>query len=176
MVTNKSSGRTWFGPIIVQRTFLFTNRTFLVVTSCLEFSAYRWFFLWGNILRKLKLTAQLHLVPSHERRGGKLQLHNIQLQYYFIATLRQSDLHQFQAVILEDCPSVPTGISPLRPRGNFMYLKFYTSTKYKYCITACLCVPYDYQNREKIFPYTAKHVPYYKRYGECLCAVRFDYL
>ena len=38
--------------------------------------------------------------------------------------MRQSDLHQFQAVILEDCPSVSTVICPLRPDENFMYLKF----------------------------------------------------
>ena len=44
--------------------------------------------------------------------------------------LRKSDLHQFQAVIFEDFSSVQTVISPLRSRGNFMYLTFFTSTKY----------------------------------------------
>jgi hypothetical protein len=33
---------------------------------------------------------------------------------YFIIALRQSDLLQFEAVIMEDCPSVPTVISPLK--------------------------------------------------------------
>ena len=74
--------------------------------------------------------------------------------YLFIVILGKSGLHQLEAVILEDCQSVPTLISPLRPGGNFMYRMFYTSTKYKYRITAGLCVSYDYQNREKIFPYT----------------------
>jgi hypothetical protein len=56
---------------------------------------------------------------------------------------------------MEDCPSVPTVISPLRPPGNFMYLMFYTSAKYKYYIRAYLCVSYDFQNEENIIPYTA---------------------
>jgi hypothetical protein len=51
---------------------------------------------------------------------------DINFGVYFIVALRKSGLHQFQAVILEDFSSVPTVISPLRPRGNFMYLKFYT--------------------------------------------------
>jgi nitrate reductase gamma subunit len=46
-------------------------------------------------------------------------------------------------------------ISPLKPSGHFMYRKFYTSTKYKYCVTAYLYVSYDSQNKEKIFPYTS---------------------
>jgi hypothetical protein len=68
--------------------------------------------------------------------------------------MRQSGLHQFRAAIIEDFPSVQTVISPLKSRGNFMYRTFYTPTKCKYSITACLCVSYDYRNK-KIFPTTA---------------------
>jgi hypothetical protein len=74
---------------------------------------------------------------------------------YVILALRQSGLLQVEAVILEDCTSVPTVISPLKQPGNFMCLKISTATKYKYYITAYLCVPYDSQRKEKIFPYTA---------------------
>jgi hypothetical protein len=42
----------------------------------------------------------------------------------FIVAMRPSDLHQFQAVIHEACPSISTVICPSRPHGNFMYLKF----------------------------------------------------
>jgi len=87
---------------------------------------------------------------------------------YFIVSLRQSGLHQFQAVILDECPSVQTVISPLKPRGNFIYRIFYTSTKYKYRITAYLFVSYEYQKEAKIFPYTAIKFRYYHRYGNCL--------
>jgi hypothetical protein len=69
---------------------------------------------------------------------------------------------------MEDCPSFPTVFIPLKPCGNFMYLTFYTSTKYKYCITTYLCVADDSQSKEKILPYAAKQDRYYNRYGECL--------
>ena len=48
----------------------------------------------------------------------------ITFDIYCIVALRPSGLYQFQAVILEECPSVPAVITPLKPRGNFMYLKF----------------------------------------------------
>jgi hypothetical protein len=83
----------------------------------------------------------------------------INCNIYFIVEIRQCVLHQFQAVSLEGCPSVPTVISPLKTNGHFMYIKMYTSTKYKYCITAYLCVLFDSQNQEKIFPYIAIAVP-----------------
>ena len=67
--------------IIVQKNFLLSKRSFMVVTSCLQFSAYRWFFLWGNIRRKLKLTAHLHLVPSQKMRGGIPLLYSNEIRY-----------------------------------------------------------------------------------------------
>ena len=73
-----------------------------------------------------------------------------------------------QAAILEDFPSVPTEISPLKPRGNFMYRTFYTSKEYKYCIITCLCVSYDSDNKKKIFPYAAITGSFCNRDGECL--------
>ena len=73
--------------------------------------------------------------------------------------MRQCVLHQFQAVSLEGYPSVPTVISPLKTSGHFMYLKMYTSTKYKYCTTAYLCVSYDFKNKN-IFPYIAIAFPF----------------
>jgi len=90
--------------------------------------------------------------------------------------MRQCVLHQFQAVSLEGCPSVPTVISPLNTSVYFMYLKMYTSTKYKYCITAYLCVSYDFQNQEKIFPYIAIAFLCYTGDEECLLRGRSDYL
>jgi len=42
-------------------------------------------------------------------------------------------------------------ISPLNPPGNFMWLKYFTYTKYKYYIRAYWWVSYDFQNKDKIF-------------------------
>ena len=44
----------------------------------------------------------------------------INYDIYFIVVLRQSGLHQVQAVILEDGPSVPTVISDLTPNDSYM--------------------------------------------------------
>jgi len=104
--------------------------------------------------QKLNLTAHLLLVPSQKMRGGTPLLKTNGIRYFIVA-LRKSGLHQFRSVILEVFPSVPTVISPLNPRGDFMYHDVYTPKKCTYCITAYLCVSYDSQNREKIFPYTA---------------------
>jgi hypothetical protein len=87
-------------------------------------------------------------VPLQRMRGCILLTDSNLPLNLFIVILRQSELHNFHAVILENFPSVSTVISPLRPRGNFMYRKFYTLTKCKYCITACLCVSYDYQSKD----------------------------
>jgi len=57
-------------------------------------------------------------------RGGIPLLHSNNYGIYFVVKLRQFELHQFQDVIPKDCPSVPTVIRLLRPRGNFMYRKF----------------------------------------------------
>jgi len=92
----------------------------------------------------------------------------INYDIYFVVALRQSCLHQVQAVILEDCPSVLTVISLLKPRGNFMYRRFCTTKEYKYCIRAYLCVSYDSHDTKKIFPYTAIAGSLYNRDGECL--------
>jgi hypothetical protein len=56
----------------------------------------------------------------------EIYLHSTLVNYdiYFTVLLRSSDLHQVQAVIFEDFPSVPKVISPLKPRGNFIYLTF----------------------------------------------------
>ena len=78
----------------------------------------------------------------------------IKLDVYFIVVMRQSGLHRFQALILEDFPSFPTVCSPLKSRGNFIYLTIYKCTKNKYCITAYLCVPYDSQKEQILFPHT----------------------
>ena len=91
----------------------------------------------------------------------------------FTVALRQSGLHQFQAVIIEDLLSFPTVINPTGPRGNFMYCTFYTYNKYKYCIPAYWCVSYDSSYKEKIFPYAAiagyllypRQVVFTARYG-----------
>jgi hypothetical protein len=58
-------------------------------------------------------------------------LHSYEIEMYFTVPQRKPGLHQFQAVIVEVCPSVPTVISYLRPSKNLMYHRFYESTNYK---------------------------------------------
>ena len=91
--------------VIVQENILLSIPFFLFVTPCQDFSTNRWPFLRGYIQLKFKLTADLHLVPDRECVEVYLNSTVINYDIYFIVALRQSDLHQFQAVILEDCPS-----------------------------------------------------------------------
>jgi hypothetical protein len=97
--------------------------------------------------RNLKLAEHLYPVSSQRMCVEAYLCSNYDT--YFVVALRHSCLYQVQTVILEDCPSVPTVISPLKPRGNFMYRRFYTSKEYKYCITAYLCVSYESHNKKK---------------------------
>jgi len=90
-------------------------------------------------------------MSSQGMRGGSLPLQIIHCNINLIVELRQSALHQFQALNLEHFSSVPTVISALKPRGKLMYLAFYTSTKYKYSIASYLCVPYDSEKERKYF-------------------------
>jgi len=103
----------------------------------------------------LKLTT--HLSPEQLQRMRESKFYSTLIEYdiLFIVTLRKCGLHQFQAEILEDYPSVSTLFSPLKPPGNFMYPTFYKSTKYSYCIRAYLCVSFESKNRQNIFPNTA---------------------
>ena len=123
----------------------------MVVTPLLECVAYRFLFLSGTVGRNLKLRTHLSLVPLQRMPESKFYSTLIEYDIKFIVTLRKCGLHQFQSEILEDYPSFPTAISLLKPPGNFMYLRFYTSTKYEYYIRACSCVSYHSSNREKIF-------------------------
>jgi len=128
-------------PIIMQDTFLFSNPSFLVVRPGLEFSAYWWFLPWQNIRQKLNLTAYLLLVLWQRMRIGMSLLHSNNHGIYFVIKLRHFELHQFQAVILEDFPSVPTVISLLRPRGIFKYLKIFIhvqNAKLHHSVFVCL--------------------------------------
>jgi hypothetical protein len=102
-------------------------------------------------------------------RGGIPLLRVINYDIFSILALGHSGLHLFQAVILEEFPSVPTVISPLKPRGNFMYVHdVFTAKYYKYYIIGYLCVSYDSSNKNKIFPYAAIAGSFYNRDGECL--------
>jgi hypothetical protein len=83
----------------------------------------------------------------------------------FVVTLRQSDLHLFQAVILEGSASISTVISPLKPRGNFIYRWFYRAKEYKYCITAYLWVSCDSHIKNKTFPYSETAGSFHNRDG-----------
>jgi hypothetical protein len=86
-------------------------------------------------------------------RAGISVLHSNRIRYLIYRNTEKVWRAEFQAEILEDSPSISTVISPLRPPGNFMYLTFYTSTKYKYYIGAYLFVLYDFHNKEKIFTF-----------------------
>jgi hypothetical protein len=142
-------------PIIFKENFLLYDPSSTIVTQSPVFSTYRWSFQRGTVCRMLKLLAHLQLAAS-QRMLGAILLPHFNHQVYFIIALTHSGLHHFQPVILEDFSSVPTVINHLSPRGNFMYLKFYTSAKYTYFITVYLCVSYDTHNKEKMFPHPAK--------------------
>ena len=75
---------------------------------------------------------------------------------YFIVALRQSELHQFQAVNLEYSAPVKTVISSLKPRGNFKYHNYLNLKSIKFH-QGYLGVLYDPQNKEMLvlYPYTA---------------------
>ena len=124
----------------MQDTFLFSNPSFLFVRTGLKFSAYCWFLPWQNIRQKLKLTAHLHLVLWQRMRGGISLLHCNNHGIYFVVKLRQFELHQFQAVILENFPSVLTVITLLRPREIFKYLKIFMHVQNTNPASQCICV------------------------------------
>jgi hypothetical protein len=106
------------------------------------------FFVRRTICWNLKL---ISLESSKGMRAGISVLHTDRIRYLIYRNTEEMWPAAFQAEILEDWLSIPTVISPLKPPGNFMCLKFYTSTKYKYCIRTYLCVSYDVQNKEIIF-------------------------
>jgi hypothetical protein len=101
-------------------------------------------------------------------RGGITLLTVINYDIYSIVALGQSALYLFQAVILEEFLSIPTVISPPKPRGNFMYRSFCTAKYYKKYIKAHLWVSYEFYNKRKYFPSAAIAVSFYNRDGECL--------
>ena len=65
-------------------------------------------------------------------RGGISLPHSYRIRYLIYCDTEKMWPAEFQAETMEDSPSVPTVISPLKPPGNFVYITFYTSTKYKY--------------------------------------------
>ena len=144
--------------IFLVNVFFLSKTSFLAVTQCLVFRVLPLFRSAGKYLSEVKLTAYLHLVPSQRRqviRVGIPQLQSNQIRYIFYRITETIWPTTFPV-----CNSGILSVSsdselPSKPSVNFMYLTIYTSTNYKYCITACLCVSYDSQNREKIFPYTA---------------------
>jgi len=73
-------------------------------------------------------------------RGGIPLLHSNNYGIYFFVKLKQFELHQFQAVILEDFPSVLTVISLLRPRGIFKYLKIFIHVQNTNTASQCIRV------------------------------------
>jgi len=139
-------------PIIVERTFSCSIRSFWVVTPSIEFRAYRWSFKRENIRRKLKLTVHLHQCRHRDCVAVYRYCTVIIYHIYFIVALNQTSMHKFQAVILEYSPSVTTVTSPLKPRGNFKKQIFLNLKSIKFN-QAHLCVSYDSQNKEKIFSY-----------------------
>ena len=111
--------------IIVQENFLLSNPSFLVFMLCLECI---------NVpvvlsARSCPLEVEFNgISPSSNIAENACRYTVMKYGIYFYVALRQSGLHQFQSVILEDCLSVTTLISPLRSRGNFMYRAFFIST------------------------------------------------
>jgi len=72
---------------------------------------------------------------------------------YFIVALRQSDLQQFQAVILEDIPLVLTVTRALKKSENFIKLKFYASKIYIYIEPQRICeFQMNIRTKRKYFP------------------------
>jgi hypothetical protein len=145
MVTDLLSGRKWFGSNKCAREYSLVQSALSGCHAMLRIQVCRWFSRRETIRRKLKLTARLPLVPSQRIRRGIPLLYSNQSRCLLYRSTET----------IWSAPVPGCMISPLRPRGNFMYRTFCTDTKYKYCITACLCVSYDSENREKIFPYTA---------------------
>ena len=111
-------------PITVQEIFLLSISSLLVVTPapnsagtcgpfCVELSVGRWSYRHISIYCLRREYVEVYLYCTVMKYG-----------IYFIVSLRPSGLHQFQAVILEDCPLAPAVITPIKPRGKFMYLNF----------------------------------------------------
>jgi len=75
----------------------------------------------GTIIRKLKLT-RTSSSSAVAKKCVEVYLYCTVISHdiYFVVALRQSDLHQFQTVILEECPSVSTVTSALKLRENVM--------------------------------------------------------
>jgi hypothetical protein len=85
----------------------------------------------GNSSTKIEVsgTSPFSVVPENAWRY--ISSHNNQLRYLLFVALGQSGLYLFQAVILEKVLSIPTVISPLKPRGIFLYRLFCTAKYFK---------------------------------------------
>jgi len=108
-------------PIKVEKKFLLSNPSFLVVIPCLQFSPYLRSFLRWIIRRNLKLTVHLHLVPSQRMRGGIPVLHINQLRYLLYCSTGKIWYAPVPVYIFRRFPSV---IKHLKHSGNSMYLNF----------------------------------------------------
>jgi hypothetical protein len=96
------------------------------------------FFVRRIICRNLRLIDHLSLVSSQRMLAGMSVLHSNRILNVSYRNTEKKWPAAFQAEILEDWSSIPTLISFLKLPGNFIYLKFCTSTKHKYCIRAYL--------------------------------------
>jgi hypothetical protein len=114
--------------IIVEEIIPLFNSSFVICQAMPPINMYRWSFQLENIHPNLKLSAYLHLVLSQGMSGYVPPLYSYYIDIYFIVVLIQFGLHHLQAVILEDCPSFPTVIIPLKSSGNIMYSNFFKST------------------------------------------------
>jgi hypothetical protein len=139
--------------INLQENFLLSNPSFMVVTPCLNCIAYQWFFVRRIICRNLKLIDHLSLASSQRMLAGMSVLHSNRIRNVSYRNTEKKWPAAFQAKILEDWSSIRTVISFLKLPENFIYLKFCTSKKYKYCIRAHLCVSYDFQNKKNFLPF-----------------------
>jgi hypothetical protein len=89
-------------PLLCKGNISYPIRPFLVVALRGIFRDIGGFFLQRNNRRATNLTALLHLVPSQTMRGGNVYSAIINQDISFMLVLRESGLHQVQAVILED--------------------------------------------------------------------------
>jgi len=111
-------------PIKVEKKFLLSNPSFLVVIPRLQFSPYLRSFLRWIIRRNLKLTAHLHLVPSQRMRGGISVLQSNQLRYLLYCSTETVWPAPVPVHIFRRFPSIPAVITHLKQSGNVMYLNF----------------------------------------------------
>ena len=154
IVTSLRCGRTWFDSHNCGENVLLFDSSFLSFNAIARIQYVLVFLQRGKYPSKVEVNGTSPSSAARECVEVNLYctLHNFGI--YLIIARSQSNLHQFQAVILEYSPSVATLNSPLKPRGNFKYLNLLNLKTTKFH-QAYLAVSYDPQNKDILFSYTA---------------------